>query len=185
MPADWSEFDDRKLRLSLQVLAHCCTFLRLASSPQRAAVSHTGPRTINAVAAMEAFCRCATLSEELLAAPTAEAPVNSVFATAASMVDARSWLQSPLAVQPGRAADSSAEQWEEGTRRREVADALLLAAENLICAVHNCALAGADSGAATALPSQQTQRLLEVAAAFPSHSFIRQVARWVKDLLLK
>lgn len=186
MPPDWSVFDQRKLQLSLQVLTHCCTFLRLSSSPQRAAASPTGLRATQAVVAMDAFCRCAALSQELLTAATAEAPSNSILATAASLIDTRSWLQSPLAAQPSRTADGSGAQWEEGTGRRVVADALLLAAENLICAVHNCALTSADGGeASSALSSQQTQRVLEIAAAFPSHSFIRQVARWIKDLLLK
>lgn len=93
--------------------------------------------------------------------------------------------------------DGSSDGCAEDAGRLFVAETLLVAAENLMCVVHSLAQLQAEnrgsggngssnSGDAAvglaALSAQATHRTLEAAAAFPPHSFIRQVARWVKDL---
>lgn len=81
----------------------------------------------------------------------------------------------------------------ENAGRLAVAESLLVIAENLICVVHSLAqLQAASNGSSnsksgavlgsTGLSAEATQRVLDAAEAYPPHSFIRQVARWVKDL---
>lgn len=93
-------------------------------------------------------------------------------------------------VDAGAAADGLA----ENAGRLAVAESLLVIAENLICVVHSLAQLqaasnGSKAGGAAAvmvgsagLSAEATQRALDAADAYPPHSFIRQVARWVKDL---
>jgi len=83
----------------------------------------------------------------------------------------------------------------ENAGRLAVAESLLVIAENLVCVVHSLAqLQAASAGSSnsnsrsgavlgsTGLSAEATQRTLDAAEAYPPHSFIRQVARWVKDL---
>ncbi len=83
----------------------------------------------------------------------------------------------------------------ENAGRLAVAESLLVIAENLVCVVHSLAQlqtssAGSSSSnsrsgavlGSTGLSTEATLRTLDAADAYPPHSFIRQVARWVKDL---
>jgi hypothetical protein len=123
------------------------------------------------------------------------------------------WLRSPLPVQPSMLprtpgalaaerggadvsnAGSGSSSYvitadeQEGDGKLAIAAQLLLISENLICAVHNLVLQGAASaGNGTASSSSisggDVQKALTVANQFAPHSFIRQVARWIKDLNL-
>jgi hypothetical protein len=89
---------------------------------------------------------------------------------------------------------------EEEAGRLAVAETLLVVAENLVCVVHSLAQlqahhpatsASSNGGSsviregaagASVLSAEATQKTLEAANAFPPHSFIRQVARWIQDL---
>lgn len=161
LPADWSAFDARKLRLSLLLLAHCTSFLRLVTSPQRPATAQRALRAVNAAAVAEAFCQCVSAKQRLAGSSSGESST-------------RAWLQSPQPVQP------AAQDREEDRGDPELTGTLCRLAEGLICVVHNCALADAGQLAPVA-----AQRVVEAAERFPSHSFTRQVARWVRDLQLK
>lgn len=111
MPADWSAFDARKLRLSLRLLEHCAAFLRLVTSPQRQTDVQRTVRAVNTAALAEAFCQCAAAGLRL---SPASAPSEAN----------REWL-----LQSGSRAEED-----------ELAGALLRVTESLACAVHNCAL---------------------------------------------
>ena len=88
---------------------------------------------------------------------------------------------------------------EQDAGRLAVAETLLVVAENLVCVVHSLAQlqalhpvttrastnnggSGESAAGASVLSAEATQKALEAAAAFPPHSFIRQVARWIQDL---
>lgn len=206
MPADWTVFDDRKLQLSLQVVSHCAAFLRLVTSPQRTGTAAWELRAVNAFAIVEAFCQCAALSQQLMASAASSTSSSASAATGSRhepIVDraafllgspvgakagdaALNWLQSPLPIQ-APAEGCSDESAVEGSARREAGEALLRIAEGLICTVHNCALlsGGGQASTAASLPTERLQRVLDVAETFPSHSLIRQVARWIRDLMLQ
>ena len=71
--------------------------------------------------------------------------------------------------------------------RQTVTEQLIRISESLICATHSlCALSGsfgADSISGVGVGVRgDVQKVLSVADAFPSHSFIRQVARWLRDM---
>lgn len=168
LPADWSAFDARKLRLSLLLLGSCTSFLRLVTSPQRPATAQRALRAVNATAVAEAFCQCVSAKQRLAGGGDSGAATEGGGPT-------KAWLQSPQPVQP--AAQDRAEDGGDA----ELAGALSRLTEGLICVVHNCALAGK----AGQLAPAAAQRVLEAAECFPSHSFTRQVARWVRDLQLK
>jgi hypothetical protein len=105
----------------------------------------------------EAFCQCAAARLRIVGSDAASGAGSS----------GREWLQAE-------------DREEERGADAEVAGALLRTAEGLVCVLHNCALAG--TGLLTA---QAAQRVAGTADRFPSHSFTRQVARWIRDLQLK
>jgi len=202
MPADWSLFDKKKLRLSLQVLLHCSSFCRLITCAPGGSGSNCmmhGARSISADALCEAFCLCATLSQQLLHGASGNSALHNDSSSESVLNTAARLFGSPVGF-AGRGLKQGAEtgavdegqMWPEGSGRREVLDALLKVSENLICAVHSCALNtdssnssnNSNSGDVVSLSAQGARRVLEVAEAFPSHSFIRQVARWVRDQML-
>ncbi|KAJ1424574.1 hypothetical protein B484DRAFT_480491 [Ochromonadaceae sp. CCMP2298] len=211
LPADWSQFDEKKQRLALGTLAHAARFLRILSSaalqapaaPQRSGALYA----VSFTAVAEAFCRCAQLGLHLSdgsrgggggGGGSAEMGTPARGGRGEAGEGALQWLTSPLAVHPthGQSAPPDmgssleAQGQGQGSRqanqlqgRRVLAASLLLVAENLVCALHNMAalqLGLSGPGAEEAL--SQLQRALATAEAFPAHSLVRQVARWIRDL---
>lgn len=155
-------FDNSKLRFSLQLLAHCVTFVRLATSLQRGEKAKRAQQAVNSGALVEAFCQCAALGLRL------DQGAGAAAGTQRASADPLGWLQTSLPAES-----------EGDVGARAVAQELLQVAEGLACAIHNCAAAGTSKH----LSEVGAQRVLKAAEGFPSHSFARQVARWIKDVL--
>lgn len=236
LPPDWSLYDDKKLSAALQIITHASAFLRLVSGP----ATTSAHRAVNFGAVCAAFTKCATLSLQLINAPssapgtTTSSGDQQVLERATSMINASlsalpqaefksqseglDWLRSPLPVQPalsrfpagptptsavlsseaGNAGESGGVDSsyvitagaEEGDGKQAIAAQLLLISENLICAVHNMVLQdataspGSTASSSSGGSSVEVQKVLAVASLFAPHSFVRQVARWIKDLNL-
>lgn len=206
LPADWSVYDDKKLAAALHTVTYASTFLRLISAP----TSSCAQRAVNVGAVCAAFCKCAALSLQLVnTTGTAVVPDQQVLDRAMSLINASlqalpqaeglDWLRSPLPVQPSALPRTPAPgagpdvatagnyvitaDADESDGKAAIAAQLLLISENLICAVHNLVLLGQQQGSNRG-QAGDVQKVLTVANQFAPHSFIRQVARWVKDLNL-
>lgn len=213
MPSDWSIYDDKKLQYELKILTNIAIFLRLISSPTTQTDNNQAMQSVRLKLIIEVFCKCASYSQHLSQSTSDTKEFNSLpdTPTLHKDIDAglgMKWLRSP---QPLSSVDthnfSSTEKFASITTSQSIAsdkvpssnyvisqasnsnsnypsgkqivsDSLHHIAENLICVIHNLIMYN---------PSQLTQNEFETiektAAKFPSHSLIRQAARWSKDYL--
>ena len=174
-PPGWSMFDQTKLMLSLRVTSLAAAFLRrrsgiLATGSSTLTGSTAGsllPIDFDAVAL--AFTKCAELSykEGMSSSSSSQWLVNhssiehpsSSFAL--TLIDERS-LESM------------------GQNIQDAIPALLYVVENLICVLHNLnAAASTQERACWALDLDHCVMITE--RDFPSHSFVKQVGRWIRD----
>ena len=174
-PPGWSMFDQTKLMLSLRVTSLAAAFLR-----RRSGILATGSSTLTGAAAGSllaidfdavtlAFTKCAELSQKegsssssssqwLVNQSSIEHPSSSF---ALSVIDERS-------LQPA------------GQSIQDAVPALLYVVENLICVLHNLnAAASTQERACWTLDLDHCVRITE--RDFPSHSFVKQVGRWIRD----
>jgi hypothetical protein len=128
-----------------------------------------------------AFEKCANIYRQRAATRGA---VNGDKDTQASL----SWLTSPLVV--GETLDATFAVTADMSSRtiaaadseaRFILPAFLHILENLICILHD--LNTTASAAEAATWAQTLDRCVSVAEEFPPHSFVRQVARWIRDKL--
>lgn len=175
-PPGWSLFDQAKLMLSLRVTSLAAAFLRRHSStlssgsPSSFNASATGGHLaidFNAVAL--AFMTCAGLS----------------YREGASSSSSAQWLMNPSAIEHPSSSFVMIVMGEKdldsrGQSIQDAIPALLYVAENLICVLHNLnSSASIQEKACWTLDLDRCVRVAE--RDFPSHSFIKQVGRWIRD----
>ena len=176
-PLNWTLFDQKKLMFSLRVTSLASAFLRRKSgTTENSSFSFEGPgeggllaMDFNAITL--AFVACAGLC-------------NRKGATSSSSVQ---WLMSPSSTDAPSALVPLG--YDHGDRQgpgpgvqgvNSALPALQYIIENLICVLHNMnAAASTAEKACWALDLDRCVRIAE--QDFPSHSFIKQVGRWIRD----
>ena len=170
-PPNWTLFDQKKLKLSLQVTSLAAAFLRRISSASEKssqlgdAIIDGGLLSIDFQSIAVAFMACASLCCQRDASSSSSSSVQ--------------WLmnQSATAILE---ADLSGERVGASHGVNDAAPSLLYIAENLICVLHN--MNAAASTAEKSCWALDLDRCVVITERdFPAHSFVKQVGRWIRD----
>jgi hypothetical protein len=171
-PPNWTLFDQKKLKLSLQVTSLAAAFLRRISSASEKS-SHLnegivdgGLLSIDFESISVAFMACASLCcQKEMPSSSSSSSVQWLINQSATAI-----LETDLS---GDGAGAS-----HGIN--DAVPSLLYIAENLICVLHNMnAAASAAEKSCWALHLDRCVVLTE--RDFPAHSFVKQVGRWIRD----
>lgn len=174
-PLNWTLFDQKKLMISLRVTSLAAAFLRRKSgTSENSSFSFEGPGeggflAMDFDAITLAFAGCAGLCSRK--GSTSSSSVQWLMST--SSTDA------PSALLP-MGYDIRDRTGPGGQGVNSALPALQYIIENLICVLHNMnASASTGEKACWALDLDRCVRIAE--RDFPSHSFIKQVGRWIRD----
>jgi hypothetical protein len=174
-PLNWTLFDQKKLLLSLRVTSLAAAFLRRKSGTSENS-SFSFERPGEGLLAMDfdaitlAFAACAGLCNRKGAASSSSVH----WLMSPSSTDAPSFLV-PVEYDHG---DRIGPVGVQGVN--SALPALQYIIENLICVLHN--MNAAASTAEKACWALDLDRCVSIAERdFPSHSFIKQVGRWIRD----
>jgi hypothetical protein len=175
-PSGWTQFDQKKSLLSLRVTSLAAAFLRKRSCTLISGSSgYDGGEgdmlAIDFDAIAAAFISCAGL-----ACQKGSPSSSSV-----------QWLTGTSAIEPSYSSSSlalvTADDRTPRTSDKEINNsipALLYITENLICVLHNMnAAASTQERACWALDLDRCVGVAE--RDFPSHSYVKQVGRWIRD----
>lgn len=183
--AEWTEFDQRKLQHALQMLLHGATFLRVLTAQhvqlhRQGGAVRSPPASIFSFVDVEAltvaFCQVSACVDlvQTQHSPHSAATLSALWLTSA---------QTSVATGAGY----HERKW------RGVVELLIVVAENLICLIQDLTLLVAQEGTMNRIGSSAggdflrkwygaVQKVLRAAEdVYPTHSFVRQVARWVSD----
>ena len=172
-PPNWTLFDQKKLKLSLQVTSLAAAFLRRISSASEKSSQYNevaadgGLLSINFQSVAVAFIACAGLCCQKATSPSSSS--SSV-----------QWLMNVSATATLE-ADLSDERGTRGSNGiNDAIPSLLYIAENLICVLHN--MNAAASTAEKSCWAPDLDRCVVITERdFPAHSFVKQVGRWIRD----
>ena len=170
-PPSWTIFDQKKLNLGLRVTSLAAAFLRRRSGTSEnssfcfQSAADGGLLAIDFDAVAATFITCAGLCRPRGAHPSMQWLMNPY------TVDSSSSMA--LSRQDHSSADS-------GVGVDSALPTLQFIVENLICVLHNMnSAASAPERACWALSLNKCVCVTE--RDFPSHSFVKQVGRWIRD----
>ena len=190
IPSDWNMFDQTKLRKSLQIIQNCSILMRKYSSLEVAKrvvpVSSTEMdpylsqyRLLSDIEGfITIFYKLGSLIESL---QTETSPSNFEYK---SSIEWLTSAQSALPSQPKNMKNSNATEVTD-----HLVSNLVCICENLICVIHDSLMySNILQRQAVVIPvfvkRNEVEKIVKLAnEIFPSHSFIRQVARWIVDSL--
>ena len=174
-PPNWTLFDQKKLKSSLQVTSLAAAFLRRISSASEkssqyneGAVDGGGLISIDFQSVAVAFIACAGLCCQKAISPSS----SSSSVQWLMNVSATATLEADLSDERGTGGGSNGID--------DAIPSLLYIAENLICVLHNMN-AAASTAEKSCWASDLDRCVVITERDFPAHSFVKQVGRWIRD----